>query len=514
MRFSELLPLIPGVLGRTDVDTDVISVTADSRRVVAGSIFVAIPGLTRDGHDFIPQALASGAAAIVGERQPVDLSLPPETPYGLVANAAQAFGWLKSGLLGFPSRKMTLIGVTGTDGKTTTTNLIHMILLAAGHNAGMISTVNAQIGARTLDTGLHTTTPPADEIQEYLAEMVAGDSSHAVVEATSHGLAQHRLAGCDFDVAVVTNITHEHLDYHGTWEAYREAKAGLFRGLYSSYRKPDAPKISVLNADDHGSYDYLRHIPADWQVVYGLDVEEADVTAVDICHTPAGLQFMVLSPWGQVEINSNLVGAFNISNILAAVTTGLALEVAPERVAAGIAAFKGVPGRMERIDAGQDFTAIVDFAHTPNALRRALEAARGLVPEQGRVIVAFGCAGLRDREKRRLMGEVAAAGADITVITAEDPRTESLDAIVAETAHALELGGKVEGRDFFRVSDRGKALLHAVSLARPGDLVMACGKGHEQSMCFGEVEYPWDDREAIRKALQGDFLATLPTAGI
>ncbi|MBN1922538.1 MAG: UDP-N-acetylmuramoyl-L-alanyl-D-glutamate--2,6-diaminopimelate ligase [Anaerolineae bacterium] len=512
MRFSELLPLIPGVSGRTDVDADVMSVTADSRRVVPGSIFVAIPGLTRDGHDFVPQALAAGAAAIVGERQPADLLLPPGTPYGLVANAAQAFGWLVSGLLGFPSRKLTLIGVTGTDGKTTTTNLIYMILRAAGHNSGMISTVNAQIGARSLDTGLHTTTPPADEIQSYLAEMVVADASHAVVEATSHGLAQHRLAGCDFDVAVVTNITHEHLDYHGTWEAYREAKASLFRGLYSSYRKPDAPKISVLNADDRGSYAYLRHIPADWQVVYGLDAEEADVTAVDICHTPAGLKFAVLSPWGRVEVNSNLVGAFNVSNILAATTVGLALDVSPAQVSAGIAAFKGVPGRMERMDAGQDFMAIVDFAHTPNALLRALEAARGLVKGQGRVIVAFGCAGLRDREKRRLMGEVSAAGADITVITAEDPRTESLDAIMAETAHALELAGKVEGRDFFRVPDRGKALLHAVSLARSGDLVIACGKGHEQSMCFGEVEYPWDDRDAMRKALQGDFLATLPTA--
>jgi len=510
MRFSELLPLIPGVLGRTDVDADVMSVTADSRRVIPGSVFVAIPGPTRDGHDFIPQAVAAGAAAVVGERRLADL--PSTLPYGLVANAAQAFGWLAAGLLGFPSRKLTLIGVTGTDGKTTTTNLIHMILRAAGHSAGMISTVNAQIGARSLDTGLHTTTPPADEIQGYLAEMVVDSDTHAVVEATSHGLAQHRLAGCDFDVAVVTNITHEHLDYHGTWEAYREAKAGLFRGLFSSYHKPDVPKISVLNADDSGSYDYLRHIPADWQVVYGLDVEEADVTAVNIRHAPSGIQFTVLSPWGQVEINSSLVGAFNVSNILAATTTGLALGVTPEQVAAGISAFKGVPGRMERITEDQNFTAIVDFAHTPNALQRALEAARELVGIQGRVIVVFGCAGLRDREKRRLMGEVAAVRADITVITAEDPRTESLDAIMAETAQALKLAGKVEGRDFFRVPDRGKALLHAVSLARPGDLVMACGKGHEQSMCFGEVEYPWDDREAMRKALQGESLATLPTA--
>lgn len=514
MRFSELLSMIPGVRGRTGPDADVVSVVADSRQVTPGSIFVAISGLTRDGHDFIPQALAAGAAAVVGERALAEVSLPAGTPYALVENAAEAFGWLCAALLNFPSRKLTLIGVTGTDGKTTTTNLIYAILRAAGHNAGMISTVNAQIGSRSLDTGLHTTTPPADEIQAYLAEMVADGATHAVVEATSHGLAQHRLAGCDFDVAVVTNITHEHLDYHGTWEAYREAKATLFRGLYPSYRKPDTPKISVLNADDVGSYPYLRQMPADWQVVYGLDGEEADVVAVDIASAPSGLRFTVLSPWGQVPVSSPLVGAFNVSNLLAAATTGLALGIAPEQVAAGLASFNGVPGRMERMDEGQAFTAIVDFAHTPNALLRALETARGLIAPGGRVIVVFGCAGLRDREKRRLMGEVAAAGADITIITAEDPRTEALDAIMAETARALEAAGKVEGRDFYRVPDRGKALLHAVSLARPGDLVMACGKGHEQSMCFGEIEYPWDDREALRRALHGDFLATLPTASL
>ena len=514
MRFSEMLEMIPGALGRTEPDAEISAVTADSRQVQPGSVFVAIPGLNRDGHSFIPQALAAGAAAIVGERPLAELALPAGTPYALVADAARAFGWLCAALHDFPARKLTLIGVTGTDGKTTTTNLLYSILRAADLNAGMVSTVNAQIGARSLDTGLHTTTPPADEVQAYLAEMVADGATHAVLEATSHGLAQHRLAGCDFDVAVVTNITHEHLDYHGTWEAYREAKATLFRGLYTSYRKADAPKIAVINADDPGSYDYLRHIPADWQVVYGLDAEEADVTAVDLRYTPAGLHFVVLSPWGQVEVNSPLVGVFNVSNLLAAATTGLALGVSPQAVAAGLAAFTGVPGRMERIDMGQDFTAIVDFAHTPNALKCALETARELLAPNARVIVAFGCAGLRDREKRRLMGEIAAAGADITVITAEDPRTEALDAIMAETAHALEAAGKVEGRDFYRVADRGEALRQAVALARSGDVVISCGKGHEQSMCFGEIEYPWDDREAMRRALRGETLATLPTASM
>jgi UDP-N-acetylmuramoyl-L-alanyl-D-glutamate--2,6-diaminopimelate ligase len=256
----------------------------------------------------------------------------------------------------------------------------------------------------------------------------------------------------------------------------------------------------------------LRSILVQRQVLYGLDGDVADVTAQDVRFSPAGLRFTLDSPWGWADIHSTLVGAFNVSNILAAASAALALGVTPEMAAEAVAAFQGVPGRMERIDAGQPFTAIVDFAHTPNALQRALETARQIIVSTGRVIVVFGCAGLRDREKRRLMGEVAAECADLTVITAEDPRTESLAAIMAETADALRAGGRREGADFWRVPDRGAAILHAVSLARPGDVVITCGKGHEQSMCFGVQEYPWDDRRAMRRALRGETLDTLPTA--
>lgn len=485
-------------------DVDIAGITDDSRRVTPGALFVAATGLSVDGHRFIPAALEAGAVAVVGERPAAELALPADFPYAQVPDARAALGWLHAAWRGFPSRRLTLIGVTGTDGKTTTTNLLYAMLRAAGLNAGMISTVNAQIGETSYDTGLHTTTPSSGEIQGYLAEMVAAGATHAVLETTSHGLAQQRVAGCDFDVAVVTNITHEHLDYHGSFAGYRDAKAQLFRGLTTAARKPGQPKIAILNRDDPGSYEYLRAIPAEVCLSYSL--AEGDIRARDIIFSPAGLRFTLAVPQGETAIESTLVGAYNVSNLLAAAATALALGVSLEAVAAGARAVRGVPGRMERIGGGQDFTAIVDFAHTPNALRRTLEAAREMVAPGARVIVTFGCAGLRDREKRRLMGEVAAELADLTVITAEDPRTESLEAIMAETAAALERGGRVEGRDFWRVPDRGAAILRAVELARPGDVVLACGKGHEQSMCFGETEYPWDDREAMRAALRGEAL--------
>ncbi|MBN2393881.1 MAG: UDP-N-acetylmuramoyl-L-alanyl-D-glutamate--2,6-diaminopimelate ligase [Anaerolineae bacterium] len=519
MPLRQLMMAVPGVLetngSATPGDTPIVGITDDSRQVQPGFLFVAVRGVHVDGHRFIPAAVAAGAAAIVGEEPAVALNLPSGLPYLRVTDARLALGWLHATWHGFPSRHLALTGVTGTDGKTTTTNLLYAILHAAGHETGMISTVNARIGALNLDTGLHTTTPHPADVQRYLADMVAAGATHAVLETTSEGLAQQRLAGCDFDVAVVTNITHEHVTSHGTWEAYREAKATLFRGLATAARKPDVPKVAVLNRDDPRSFDYLRAISVEQQVVYGIDAADVDVAARDIDYSPQGIRAMLHSPWGKVEVASPLVGAFNVSNILAAASAALALRAPLDAVVEGIAAVQGVPGRMERIDEGQSFTAIVDFAHTPNALRVALIAARQWVEGQGRargrVIVTFGSAGLRDREKRRMMGEVAGELADLIVLTAEDPRTEPLDDILAEMASGVMRYPRVEGVDFWRVPDRGAAILHAVRLAQPNDIVLTCGKGHEQSMCFGMVEYPWDDREALRRALHGETLDTLPT---
>ncbi len=514
MQFRQLNLAVPDVLEFAGADTPIAGITDDSRKVQPGFLFAAVRGVSMDGHRFIPTALAAGAVAIVGEEPAAALNLPASLPYLRVADARRALGWLHAAWHGFPSRHLALTGVTGTDGKTTTINLLYAILRAAGREAGMISTVNARIGALNLDTGLHTTTPHPADVQSYLADMVAAGATHAVLETTSEGLAQQRLAGCDFDVAVITNITHEHVNAHGTWEAYREAKATLFRSLATAARKPGIPKVAVLNRDDPRSYDYLRAIPVEQYVIYGIETADVDVTATDIAYTPQGIRAVLRSPWGSAEIVSPLVGAFNVSNILAASAAALALGTPLAAVVEGIAAMPGIPGRMERIDEGQPFTALVDFAHTPNALRVALLLARQWVAGQGRVIVVFGSAGLRDREKRRMMGEVAGEMADLIVLTAEDPRTESLDDILVEMAGGVMRYPRVEGMDFWRVPDRGAALLHAVKLAQPGDIVLACGKGHEQSMCFGTVEYPWDDREALRRALHGETLDTLPTHSV
>lgn len=527
MKLSDVLEGLPRGLACFGENAEIEGVCADSRRVRSGDLFIAIPGVHIDAHRFIRQAVDAGAVAVIGERPPerVDGRPGEDFTYVQVLNARRAWGWACAAWEGFPSRDLTLIGVTGTDGKTTTVSLIHGILRAAGMSAGMISTVKAVIptsssergvpsgvdeGGKEVDTGLHTTTPDPPEIQRCLAEMVERGATHAVLEVTSHGLAQQRVAGCDFDVAVVTNVTHEHLDFHGSFQAYRQAKERLFAGLEGSFRKLGVPKVSVLNRDDD-SFQHLHGYDVDHQMTYALD-HAADVTAQNVQLDVDRTRFELCAPPGQVTIDTGLVGVYNVLNILAAAAVGVGLGVSLEAVAEGVASVKGVPGRMERIEEGQPFFAVVDFAHTPNALREALTAARGMVEGEGRVIVLFGSAGLRDREKRRLMGQVAGELADVVVVTAEDPRTESVEEIMRESAEAAEMAGKRAGVDLFCIADRGAAMLRACEMARLGDVVIACGKGHEQSMCFGTKEYPWDDRTAMRLALQGETLDTLPTA--
>ncbi|MBL8057950.1 MAG: UDP-N-acetylmuramoyl-L-alanyl-D-glutamate--2,6-diaminopimelate ligase, partial [Anaerolineales bacterium] len=372
MQLSDLLAALPQITARSGAgDPAITLITADSRRVIPGALFVAARGETVDGHRFIPDALARGAAAVVVE----DPAAAGGAPVLIgVPEAREALAWLAAAWHGFPARRLVMIGVTGTDGKTTTSTLIHSILTAAGLRAGLISTVGAVIGGQTLDTGFHVTTPDALDLQGYLAQMAAAGFTHCVLEVTSHGLHQHRATACEFDVAVVTNITHEHLDYHKTYEQYRAAKARLFTGLAGAARKPGVEKAGVLNADD-ASYAYLSEAFAERQLSYSLRAG-ADVTARAIEFRPAGLHFRAVGPDFECEVASPLAGAFNVSNCLAAVAaTAGVLRIAPAAVQHGIAALLGVPGRMERLDLGQPFTAIVDFAHTPNALRRALETA-------------------------------------------------------------------------------------------------------------------------------------------
>ena len=516
MRLSELLAAAPGVLAHPARDAEVSApVVEDSREVAPGGVFVARVGGSADGHRFIAQAVAAGAAAIVGERRPAEVVA--DVPYAQVADARAALPWLSAAYHGFPARRLVMVGVTGTDGKTTTAHLIYHILRAAGLRAGMISTVKAVLGDKDeADTGLHVTTPPAPHVQAYLARMVSAGLTHCVLEATSHGLAQHRVDACAFDIAVMTNVTHEHLDFHGSWKDYRDAKARLFALLGAEARKPDVRRWAILNHDDPSCAHFLSVSGHDAALTYSAEgATAADLHVTRVESTPATIRFAAATPGGVLAIESRLAGLFNVANILAAAGAALALGVAPEAIKRGVAETPSVPGRMERIDEGQPFLALVDFAHTPHALKRALEAARDMAGEArppGRVIAVFGSAGLRDREKRRLMAKTSAALADLTVLTAEDPRTESLDAILAEMAAGCANQGGVEGVTFWRVPDRGEALAFACRLACPGDVVISCGKGHEQSMCFGTTEYPWDDREALRAALRGQPLHTLPTA--
>ncbi|MDW8064210.1 MAG: UDP-N-acetylmuramoyl-L-alanyl-D-glutamate--2,6-diaminopimelate ligase [Anaerolineae bacterium] len=496
-RLSVLLNALPFPYRHTGDDPEIREVVTDSRQARPGALFVAYRGLQHDKHAFIPDALARGAVAVVGERPREDLPLPEGVPYVEVHNGREALAWLCAAFRDFPARRLILIGVTGTDGKTTTVNLIHSILTAAGLQAGMISTVSAVIGDRVYDTGFHTTTPEAPDVQRYLAEMVEAGLTHAVLETTSEGLAQHRVTACDFDIAVLTNITHEHLYFHGTWENYRAAKARLFEMLKASVDK-GLPKTAVLNAEDP-SFDYFRRIPADRYLSYALR-HPADLTVEDLCFGPDHTCFRLHTPAGSVFMETTLVGEHNVANILAAAGVGIALELPLEAIAEGVRRLRGVPGRMERVDEGQDFLAMVDFAHTPNALEQALRTARRMT--SGRVIVVFGSAGLRDVQKRGMMGRVAGRLADLIVITADDPRTENLEAIMEAIAEGVRAEGRVEAVDFWCIPDRAEAIRFAVELARPGDLVIACGKGHEASICYGTTEYPWDERQVMRAALQ------------
>ena len=479
------------------------SVVESSLDVKPGSLFVARRGQSADGHDFIPHAIEAGAVAIVGEKRIDDLPLP----YIRVRDSAAAVGLLAAAFHDHPSRKLVIIGVTGTDGKTTVCHLLHSILKHAGIKAGYISTISADFGDETASTGLHVTTPGAPQIQAYLARMLDAGLTHCILEMTSHGLAQKRLNGVDIDLAILTNVAHEHLDFHGSWERYRDAKAVMFRMLASAWRKPGVAKTALINNDDP-SADYFGAIACDRQRTYAIHAA-ADFAAKDIARRRSMTAFRVHGH----PIELRLPGQFNIANALAAIAAARELGVDWRAIQAGIAAVDLVSGRMEHIDEGQDFNAIVDFAHTPKALESALIAGRQMLSPGKRLIVVFGSAGLRDVAKRRLMARTAAELADVTILTAEDPRTESLDDILAEMAAACRSRGGIEGETFLRLPDRGEAICQACQLARSGDLVMACGKGHEQSMCFGTTEYPWDDRDAMRSALRGKPLRTLPTAG-
>lgn len=485
------------LIGRPTV---VSGLTHDSRLVRPGTAFVAVPGFRRDGHDYLEAALAARAPALVvqADREAKWSALRGRATLVVVEDVRRALGPLAAAVHGRPSAKLRFIGVTGTDGKTTTTHLIAHVLEGCGLACGYLSSVGFDTGRGMELNASHMTTLEATLVQERLAAAVAAGRRSMAVEASSEGLALHRLAGCEVDVAVFTNLTRDHLDFHGTMERYLAAKGTLFEMLDEPSHKP-FPKAAVLNADDAASA-YLRGRSAAPAITYGLS-EAADVHGDEVTTTPAGLRFRVRAGGQAGAAELPLLGRFNVYNGLAAVATALSQGVLLSDAAAALAGFPGVPGRLERIDCGQPFAVYVDIASTPAALANVLEALRPLTP--GRLWVVFGAAGGRDPARRAGLGLAAGRFADRAVLTNEDPRDEDPEAIIEAIAAGLRQAGRREGVDFQRCPDRRQAMARAFAAAAPGDTVLLAGKGTETTMVFGEESVAWDERATARELLSG-----------
>ncbi|OGY28462.1 MAG: hypothetical protein A2802_00370 [Candidatus Woykebacteria bacterium RIFCSPHIGHO2_01_FULL_43_29] len=399
---------------------------------------------------------------------------------------ARAFG--ASHFYGRPVRKLKIIGITGTDGKTTTTNLIYHLLKTAGLKVGMISTVNAVIGNKTLDTGFHVTTPDPRDIQKYLSQMVATGTEYAVLEVTSHALDQNRVWGIPFMIGVLTNITREHLDYHKTYSNYLKAKSKLFKSVL----------YSILNKDDQ-SFQEVRKLASGKITTYSLN-KESDIEAKDIEYGPEGSEFTYVYQDKSNKVETELIGDFNISNILAAISVCKVLNVSDDLIVQGLKTFRSVPGRMERVSNRGGFEVIIDFAHTPNAVEKALQTMRKI--SKGKVYVVFGAASERDTGKRPLMGKIAAKLADYVILTNEDPRWEDPNKILTDIAKGVVMGGGTLNKTFWMIEDRAQAIKFAISKAKAKDLVLILGKGHEKSMSIQGKELEWNDKDAVLKALK------------
>ncbi len=482
MKLSKLRAALNGERAHNFSDGDVRGVIHDSRRMKKDFVFVAIRGAKSDGHDFAAEAVARGAAAVVAERR---LELPEHIPQIVVPDTRLALAALAACFYDHPSAKMRVIGTTGTNGKTTTIHLIKSIVEASGEPAGLIGTIGYRIGQRELPAT--TTTPESVDLQSYLADMVAANIRYAAMEVSSHALMQHRVAHLKFAAGVFTNLTRDHLDYHKTLEAYLDAKARLFEGL-----EPEA--FAVLNADD-AACESLRKRTRARVITYGI-AAAADVTAKIHSVSLDGMRFELRSSAGSLEIHSPFIGRHNVYNALAAASVGIAFEMNLDAIKKGLEALGGVPGRLEPVPNSRGLYIVVDYAHTPDALENVLSALRPLTKK--RLLLVFGCGGDRDRTKRPIMGGIAERMADLVWITSDNPRTEDPMGIIAE----IEAG--VKDRSKFRTQpDREAAIREAVTQAQADDLILIAGKGHERYQIFKETIVPFDDREAVRKALEG-----------
>jgi UDP-N-acetylmuramoyl-L-alanyl-D-glutamate--2,6-diaminopimelate ligase len=475
---------------RGNVSRPVHAITDDSRAVTEGSLFVAVTGERADGHGFVEQAIKAGAVAVIAQAPVASGSVP----FVRVADSRKALGLLGSRFHGDPSARLKMIGVTGTNGKTTTTYLCKALLEEMGRRVGLIGTVGYQIGQETLPAS-HTT-PGALELQALLAKMVEGGLTAAVMEVSSHALALDRTSGCEYDVAVFTNLTQDHLDFHRTMDEYFEAKLSLFTGLAGGKK---AGKRAIVNLDDPRGATIRAACPIP---VWGYALKsQADLKAERVSLSLNGTTFTAATPAGSFTVESRLVGEHNVYNLLGAIGVALHEGATTDQIREATSHITNVPGRFERVSSGEDFTVVVDYAHTEDALLRLLTAAQAL--KTNRIITVFGCGGDRDRGKRPKMGRAAVEYSDVVILTSDNPRTEDPMAIL----HEVEIGvrdalARRNHVQYQLVPDRREAIGAAIREARRGDMVLIAGKGHEDYQIIGTKKFHFDDREVAREAIQ------------
>jgi len=484
MKLVEVLRGVEGLETHVDAAVEVTSLAYDSRRVQQGSLFFAIPGEKADGHNYIQAALRSGAVAVVSERDaPGELS----ARWVRVGRIRRALAAAARAFYGDPNSRLRLVGITGTNGKTTTSYLLESIFQSAGILSGLFGTIEYRWGGRTLPAV--NTTPESLDLVSYFAELVAAGGEAVVMEVSSHALAQERVWGLRFSAAVFTNLTRDHLDYHKDFEGYFQAKRRLFEGLGTP-----PPELAVINLDDAWS-PRLLDLPYPRRITYGLN-SDAEIKVKHFSQSLKGLQATVVTPEVKLEIESRLVGRANLYNVVAATATALGLGIAPDKVQEGVRALACVPGRFERVDEGQPFLVVVDYAHTDDALRNVLKTARELTRQK--LIVVFGCGGDRDRTKRPLMGEAAGSLSDLAVLTSDNPRSEDPLLIMNDALVGLQKAGK----PYLAEVDREVAIRKALGSAREGDVVVLAGKDHETYQVLKEGTVPFDDREVARRILR------------
>lgn len=483
---------------------DITGVTADSRAVGEGSLFVAISGVRADGHAYVSAAVRAGASALVVERPLPDITVPQVVVTSSRRALAEAAAWWFDD----PSRQLAVIGITGTDGKTTTSLLAAAALQAAGIPAGLIGTVANHVGGVREMNVDHSTTPEAPLLQRSLRAMVDAGDRAAILETTSHGLALERVAAIDYDVAILTNLTHEHLELHGSFAAYRAAKVSLFERLTLTSAHPAKtgfhwPRTGIVNADDPSSSAFVEATRAAGArlVTYGVN-QLADVRLVDLVDASDGLHVAYELEGRASVVRLRLTGHFNAHNALAVVALGHAIGVNGEAVRTGLEGLSGVPGRMERVDLGQPFTVIVDYAHSPASLGLVLDELAPIAAARGGALIAvFGSAGERDRDKRPMMGRIAAERCRIVIATDEDPRGEDRNAILADIAIGAR-DASTQPEAFLQIADRSEAIRAAFARARPSDIVVLAGKGHETTIEYADRKIAWNERFEAARALE------------